>query len=370
MPLGSRFQASVSRSLLLAGIAALLLCACGLAASQPDEPAGDAVGSIEGDAISVTGPMSVEAARGQVKTVLRSGADVKVKSGSARIALVEGGQIVICGPAHFSVLKSGGALTIALDQGVVHFYAEQEPAITVYTAQIKAQSIPIGGGPRNALVGFDATGALCVRMQRGAMRLEQQLTGESVVVPQGADVLVSNGQLDSLRTSAGRCPCELQLAKATQPSPRELPRESAVNAIPASSAAPTPAADQSFRAVPAAPSTANSAPVMDAREKDEPVYQVFMPPLRYDANAKIQPEVDPAMIVLVRRVHVRPTLIFRGRVEGESVAAAKPPVAQPPLSAPSASAQAPQESQKPASSSSSFVDRVRSFMRKIWPSGL
>jgi len=41
-----------------------------------------------------------------------------------------------------------------------------------------------------------------------------------------------------------------------------------------------------------------------------------MPPLIYDANAKVQPEIDPKMIVLVRRVRVRPTLIFQGRVEG------------------------------------------------------
>ncbi len=366
MPLEGRSQERLPRALCLAGIAAVLFCACGLAARQPDEPAGDAVGSIEGDAISVTGPMSVEAAHGQVRTVLRSGADIKVKSGSARIALIEGGQIVICGPAHFSVLKSGGALTIAIDQGTVHFYAEQEPAITVYTAQIKAQSIPIGGEPRDALVGFDATGALCVRTQRGAMRLEQQLTGESVVVPQGADVLVNNGQLESLRTSAGHCACELQLAKAAQPSPGELPRSGNVTGT---SAPPTPAANQSFRAA-APPSVTNPAPVDDAREKDEPVYQVFMPPLRYDAKAKVQPEVDPAMIVLVRRVHVRPTLIFRGRVEGESVAAATLPVAQAPLSSQSASAQAPPQPQKLATASSSFVDRVRSFLRKIWSSGL
>jgi len=366
VPLGSRFQERAPRALCLAGIAALLFCACGLAARQPDEPAGDAIGSIEGDAISITGPMSVEASRSQVRTILRNGADVKVKSGSARVALTEGGQIMICGPAHFSVLKSGGALTIAIDKGTVHFYAEQEPAITVYTAQIKAQSIPIGGEPRDALVGFDATGAMCVRTQRGAMRLEQQLTGESVVVPQGADVLVNNGQLESLRTSAGRCACELQLAKTAQPSPGELPRSANVTGT---SAPPAPATDQSSRAA-ATPTTPSPNTDDDAREKDEPVYQVFMPPLRYDAKAKVQPEVDPALIVLVRRVHVRPTLIFRGRVEGESIAAVSPSVASPSLPAPAVSPRTAPPQQKQAPPSSSFADRVRNFMRKIWPSGL
>ena len=95
--------------------------------------------------------------------------------------------------------------------------------------------------------------------------------------------------------------------------------------------------------------------------KEEPVYQVFLPPLIYDANAKVQPEIDPKMIVLVRRVRVRPTLIFQGRVEGVVVAAATPP----PSSTPPAAANAP----KPAApASDSLVDRVRNFVRKLWPS--
>jgi hypothetical protein len=89
-----------------------------------------------------------------------------------------------------------------------------------------------------------------------------------------------------------------------------------------------------------------------------------MPPLIYDANAKVQPEIDPKMIVLVRRVRVRPTLIFQGRVEGVTVAAVTP--APPPASTPAAGANAP----KPAIPvSDSFVDRVRNFVRKLWPSG-
>jgi hypothetical protein len=86
-----------------------------------------------------------------------------------------------------------------------------------------------------------------------------------------------------------------------------------------------------------------------------------MPPLIYDANAKVQPEVDPKMIVLVRRVRVRPTLIFQGRVEGVAVAAVTPPPAPTPA--------APANGAKPsASASDSFVNRVRNFVRKLWPS--
>jgi len=84
-----------------------------------------------------------------------------------------------------------------------------------------------------------------------------------------------------------------------------------------------------------------------------------MPPLVYDANAKVQPEYDPKMIVLIRRVRVRPTLIFQGRVEGEMVAAVLPPPAPAPAAATKPAARA----------SDSFVDRVRTFVRKLWSRG-
>jgi hypothetical protein len=307
---------------------------------QPDDATSDSVGVIDGEAIFVSGPMSMEVAGGQVRTVLRSGSDVRVKSGNARIDLVEGGQISICGPAHLSVLKSGASLTVALESGTIHAHIEREPALTVYTAQIQAHTITIGDGPQDVLVGFDSQGAMCLRANRGAVRLEQQLSGQSVIIPQTGDVLLVNGQFENLQSGAGRCTCELQSAPALQPEISRLAtaeevRRNSLNAKADPAPAEKPAAE-------------------------EPVYQVFMPPLIYDAKAKIQPEVDPRMIVLVRRVRVRPTLIFQGRVEGENVAAAHPS----PPAARVASANPP----KPPASDS-FVDRVRSYVRKLWSRG-
>src|SRR6266480_371317 len=201
-----------------------ILCAALLAAAavRPDEPPSDSVGVIDGEAIAVNGPMSVEVVHGQAKTVLRSGSDVRVKSGAARVDLVEGGQISICGPAHLSVLKSGGSLTIALDTGTIHAHIERELALTIYTPQIQAQAVAIGDGPQDLLLGFDTTGAMCIHANRGAIRVEQQLTGQSVLIPQASDVLLLNGQLDNLRTSAGHCACDLQAAKATPPPQPEV----------------------------------------------------------------------------------------------------------------------------------------------------
>ena len=299
------------------------------AGARPDEPASDSVGVIDGDAIAVTGPMSVEMVRGQVKTVLHNGSDVRVKSGNARIDLVEGGQVSICGPAHLSVLKSGGSLTIALDTGTVHVRVEHELPVNIYTPLIQAQTVAIGDGPRDALVGFDSSGAMCIRANLGAIRLEQQLTGQSVIIPQTGDVFLFSGQLEHLRTSAGHCACALQTAKAAPP--------------------PQPAASQFARAEPLLPN-------------EEPIYQFVMPPLIYAANAKVQPEpeIDPRMIVVIRRVRVRPTLIFQGRVEGEAASAVTP------TPAPGVASNSPKPT---APASDSLVNRVRNFVRKLLPSG-
>ena len=331
-----------------AAILFAVLIAVATTRARSDEPPPDTVGVIEGEAINITGPMTVEATHGQIKTVLRSGSDVRVKSGSARIDLVEGGQISICGPAHLSVLKSGASLTIALDTGAIHVHIEGAPKLTVYTPQIQIQSISIGDGPQDVLVGFESPGAMCVRANRGAVRLEQQLTGQSVIVPQTGDVLLLNGQLENLRTSAGHCACDLQTAKADPPPQTTFGQLATTEDLH----------KKASEAKPIVP-PAKTEPV-PARE--EPIYQVFMPPLVYDATAKVQPEIDPRMIIIVRRVRVRPTLIFQGRVEGELVAAVTP--LPPPAPKPTSAASKPAPPPTP-----SFTDRLRTFVRKLWPSG-
>jgi hypothetical protein len=329
---------SPRRALLAAG--GMLCCAAAVAlagvpaAPLPDEPPNDAVGVIDGNSIAVQGPLKVEVAGEEVHTILLSGGDVRVKSGSARLDLSEGGQLFICGPAHFSVLKSGGALTVALESGTIHARIEGAPALTIYTPQIQARPVAIGGDAQDLLVGLDAAGAMCVRANSGAVRIEQQLTGQSVLLPQGANVQLLNGQIDSLQASGGRCSCELQAG---------LPEISRL------------ASGDEVRAA--------KPPAEKAAAKEEPVYQVFMPPLAFHASAAVQPEPDPRLILLVRRVRVRPTLIFQGRVEGEAVASAA--VAPPPATAPNAAAGAPQKSAPAAGYS--VVDRVRSLLQRIWP---
>ena len=318
-----------------------------LAAS--DQQAGDSVGLIEGEDIAVTGPMTVEVVGGLTKTILRSGSDVRVKSGQARISLVEGGQISICGPAHFSVLKAGGALTVALESGSIHALVEREPALTVYTAEIQAQTLAIGEEPREILVGFESPGMMCIHTFRGALRVEQQLSGRSVIVPQGVDVMLANAQIDAMRNGTGQCKCDLPIAKS-----RTIPAPGTTAAVRAGETGNSEAAPNSSEA---------QATDEKAEKKEEPIYTVIMPPLLFDAKAKVQTEPDPRLMVIVRRVRVRPSLVFQGRVEGEPVATAVATPPQPP--APSV----PAQSAAPAPQGS-VVDRVREFFRKLWTRGV
>src|SRR5215469_7985777 len=320
--------------------------------ARSDEPAvSDSVGTIDGAAIAVSGPMRVEVVKGISRTVLRSGSDVSVKAGTARLDLTDGGTISICGPAHFSVLKSGNLLTVAMDTGTIHLSIEHGPALTIYTPLLQIQPIAIGDGPQDALVGFDTTGAMCVRAYRGAVRLGQQLTNQNIVVPQASDILLVNGQLDGLRAGGDRCSCDPQLTKYIPP-----PRLEIVPAItPTEEALAKPMGSGEI---------VSALPLDKPAAKEGPIYEVFVPPLVYNANAEVQPEVDMSRIMVIRRVRVRPTLIFQGRVEGD-LAASTAPVPVPAT----ASKAAPDPPKPTAPANNSLGDRVRNFVRKLWSRG-
>jgi hypothetical protein len=330
------------------GIASFLVCAAVFAASfaalaaRADNPPADAIGVIEGEAISVEGPMTVEVVRGQVKTLLRSGSDIHVKAGQARIDLVEGGQIMICGPAHFSMLKAGGAITLALDSGTIHAVIGSEVSLNIYTPQIQARPISIGNGVEDLLVGLDSAGAMCVRANKGAVRVEQQLTGQTVLVPQSGDVSLTNGQIESLRAATGHCTCTMQAVIKPMTPGTEISQLATTEEIKKRAADPKP--------------TAPPEKPEQAAQLDEPIYQVFMPPLRYDAKTKVQADFDPNLIILVRRVRVRPTLIFQGRVEGD------PAVAQ--AASPANAAKSHPTPQAPPETST--WTRVKTYFRKLW----
>src|SRR5215813_280909 len=231
IPQSGKCDRIVMRNLRVALVVGLSLAAipCKLEAQQAaaQEPQGEVIGTIEGQAIALKGPMSVQVVGNEVKTLLRSGVDVRVKSGHARIDLSGGGSIAICGPAHISLLKAANGLTVALDSGTIHAHIEGDLALNVFTTQILAKPIAIGDGPQDLLVGFDTPGLMCVRAGRGAVRLQEQFGNQSVVVPQGADVTLANGQLDGLRSNSALCACDPYVVETASNSKGSGPETSA-----------------------------------------------------------------------------------------------------------------------------------------------
>src|SRR5215467_8562173 len=285
---------------LLAGLSAVAIpgkVEARQAAAQ--EPQGEIIGTIEGNAIALKGPMSVQVVGNEVKTLLRSGVDVRVKAGHARIDLTGGGSIAICGPAHISLLKAANGLTIALDSGTIHARIEGNVALSVFTAQILAKSIAIGDGPQDLLVGFDMPGLLCVRTGRGAVRLQEQFGNQSVVVPQGGDVTVANGQLDGLRTNSALCACDPYVVETAANS------KGGGNAPEFSTPATNDQVRKSATLKKRFPPKKNIVPADPPKAVGEPSYQLYMPALRYDATQQVQDAPEPQSIFLPRRVRLR-----------------------------------------------------------------
>ncbi len=121
--------------------------------SAQDFPA--IVGRIEGDDLEVVTKTPVGTETDAGPTVVANGSDVTLRSGHALLLLNAGGEISICGPAHFKMIKSSGALTLALDYGRVHPSLEMGDAFTIYTPNIVATPIAISGGPRDMTVGLE-----------------------------------------------------------------------------------------------------------------------------------------------------------------------------------------------------------------------
>ncbi|MCL4523812.1 MAG: hypothetical protein M1451_07870 [Acidobacteria bacterium] len=270
-----------------------------LAISSPSaQSVPETVGRIEGDDVSIKGQVSLRREEGKSAAELVSGADVTVRTGLARITLAGGGEVDICGPAQFTVLKSGGSVTLALNQGRVHVRIGSTPEMTIYTALVVASLISVGERPRDTTIGVEADGSLRVVAAHGAVRLEQQLTGQSLIVPQSSEVLLPGGQMAALREARGECRCEPVFARAAPAAPTPVQV-----GVVASNSGDT-----------AKPEAAKKDPPKPATE--EPKGTGVMPPLTFDAT-KPPPALEPRpeTILLVREVRVQPVLVVSGRVE-------------------------------------------------------
>jgi hypothetical protein len=310
------------------------------------------VGRIEGDDLDVvtTTPTGIE--KDASPTVVASGSDVTLHSGRALLLLNSGGEISICGPAHFKLIQSSGAVTLALDYGRVHPSLESSDAFSIYTPTIVATPIAISGGIRDLTVGLQPGGEMCVLTDRGALRVEPQFSDQSLIVPQGGTVSLFGGQVNSLKADASTCACEYTRARIEAP-----------KVTPPPPVRPAPAVDIATLASPSSPSPRKfpetKAPAIPASE--EPIYKVLMPPLSFDANSP-EPPPDPApeTIRLVREVRLRPAAEFRGHVNPAPVQTVAEHVSVP---APTPEPRAP--AVRTTQPQPGLFDRMRNFFRKL-----
>ena len=331
-----------------------------------------AIGRVEGNDVSVEGGSAATngTATNAPSMFVVNGSVITVHSGQARMTLAGGGQIDICGPAKFTLLQSGAAVTLALNFGRMRVQLPAAAQLRIFTPTIVATPIDIGGAPRDFTVGLDLSDSLCVVATSGALRLEHQFTGEGLIVPQSGEFFLAAGKLLPVAGVAGSCQCvSLQARNSASPS-QPLPRspEMGLTSKPQPEAPPVPEVASNPPVlpqpdppppaeVPAAPpaiqirqladanqlhpnppAPANEVP--DAPALSIPIYKVVMPPLTFSANGPAPPgEPSTDMILLVRIAHVEPEWQFKGRVEA-------PQLEQVSVREPSRSSSPPHSSQK------------------------
>jgi hypothetical protein len=333
--------------------AALLAAAAALSLRDANSSAQDlpaVIGRIEGDDLEVvtTTPSGIETDAGP--TVVASGSDVTLRSGHALLMLNAGGEISVCGPAHFKLIKSSGAVTLALDYGRVHPSLETSDGFTIYTPTIVATPIAIGGGRRDTTLGLEQNGEMCVLTARGALRVEPQFSEQSMIVPQGGTVSLSGGQISSLQADASACSCDFPRTRMETPKPAPPARYQ-------------PPADVGALAPPLLPQRRRSENIPPpSASSGEPVYTVLMPALSFNASSpEPPPEPAPETILLVREVRLRPSVEFRGHVNP----APAPTQAAAPPAAPAPPATPAHQDKQLSPAPPSFLDRVRNFFRRL-----
>jgi len=321
----------------------LLLCAPSLRAQQA--PPGT-IGRVDGDEVSVEGGIAGSGAPNNTASAqpagmyVSSGSIVTVHAGQARMTLLAGGQIQICGPAKFTVLESGGAITLALNFGRMRAELPAATVVRIFTPTIVATPLDISGAARDITVGLDLNDSLCVLARSGAIRLEQQFSGEGIIVPQSGEFFFAGGKLVPVAGAPGSCECVTLQARAAAPvQPRPDARAADITPAqvatalsqapkampqpklePPSSEPPTPQPSIEVGVLARANETHPIAPLERAAAPDAPPltasdYIVVAQPLVMMAKEPAPPDQPPADVALLVRVaRVQPEWEFTGHI--------------------------------------------------------
>jgi len=325
-------------------LAALFLPLCLSADQQP--PPG-AIGRVEGRDVSVEGGTSAgnSSAAAAQGIFVSNGSVITVHSGQALLRLAAGGEIDICGPAKLTLLESAGEITLALNFGHLRVQLPASTQIRIFTPTIIATPLDISGGSRDISIGLELNDSLCVFASSGALRLEQQFTGEGLIIPQAGEFFLAAGKLVPVAGAPGSCHCEavdVHAIPARPPSP-PVPKMGVMaraQVAPPPQPVPQPQPDPKPAAAPAPPPRApepepivtlgvlaganevhpNPPAPKDAPPPPPPVgmpeYKIDLPPLTFSSSSPTPPpDPAPAPILLIRIAHLEPEWQCTGRVE-------------------------------------------------------
>jgi hypothetical protein len=353
LQLSFRSAASATRAVVrCASVASLLaVFVCFAQPARAQNSPTQAIGRIEGADVTVDSgmPASVATADAPASIYVSNGSAVTVHSGKARLTLFAGGELDICGPAKFTMLTSGDAITLALNFGHLHVQLPAKTSLRIFSPTIIATPIDINGGSRDVTVGLDLNDSLCVLATSGAIQLEHQFSGEKLIVPQAGEFFLNAGRLVPVAGSPGSCNCSPMPQRATPRAPTRIPEFAgseptaaapertamAPELPPASAPASEPPAIEITRqpgATFAIPVDANDAHP-SARPADEeageapavaePPREKVTPALEFNASAPQPPdEAAPELMLLVKEARVSPGWEFDGHVNAPEFAEA------------------------------------------------
>ena len=306
---------------------AMMTCLLALAvfsgrfAAAETNPSLATVGHIQGSDISVGGAgQDVNAPRA---ADIASGNVVTVHSGDARLKLAAGGEIYICGPAKFTALQSGDEITLALEFGRLHVDVPAAVKLHVFTPAIVATPLDIKGGTRDLTVGLDLNNALCVVASSGAVRLEQQFTGESMIIPEAGDFSLQGGRLTPVAATGQACRC----AAPPQVFPSQPAPEIASNTPPAApKAAPSEPRAEFSAEVGVLANDSHPLPPEKQEVADvpppAPEYKIILPPMMFSSSSPSSSVPTAETALLIRQIHVDPDWEFTGHVDAPEFAKA------------------------------------------------
>lgn len=334
----------------VACLALALASSPALAQTSPQNSAA-IIGQVAGEDVSVSGP-SQPSSPGRANTfAFSAGSTIVVHSGQARVEFTGGGELDVCGPAKFTVLASGEALTIALNFGRIHAKLDASRPVTIYAPLITAAPLAVMSHPRDFTLGIEPdTGAICVLAAHGALQVQQQLSGASLIIPEPSEVSLVANPLGSNPAAPGSCRCDFDEGSAKAASPEHIIAE---NTIPVGVATASPpsqpkAPPQSAAAAVQTPSSSSTVPgktdnpdfpppLVPAAKPREPVpppelppaggpiTKIVAPPLLYEAKPLPAPAgtISVATLLLAKAAVVEQGWIIHGVVEDSAKSSGK-----------------------------------------------